>query len=339
MSTLQAVLISTDIDPENAIKEAKKYIKNKRKYTTTSSFYRFTNIPKNKFNLKTLKIKDIDDDVKLIIGDLKEEFKELKGSGIMDFLKNPIGTIKEAFSGIPTKLNNVSQRTLQENGKKPIILLKLAKTPLNQQLSNVVNIISLGKMQEVANKYGYDKMFHISLIATLPNNNNIIIEKNETVTIEPLQNSKSINDKTEYLNVAVMDPILNLNEMINKTIQYMGESSFYSYDAFDNNCEKFVKSILRANNLYNNRIDDFINQDTINIKKDLNESGFSYVPKTIRKITDFASIVSRLVGKGTQKEALDHYEKYLKKNNIDDELIDLTDKFIDFINCEGIKFI
>ena len=66
-----------------------------------------------------------------------------------------------------------------------------------------------------------------------------------------LNNSKSLNQNTEYLNIAVQDPNLNLNEMINKTIKYMGDDKFYSYDAFDNNCEKFVKSILQANNLYN----------------------------------------------------------------------------------------
>jgi hypothetical protein len=37
-----------------------------------------------------------------------KEFKHLVGTGIMDFIKDPIGHIKEAFAGIPTKYNNVS---------------------------------------------------------------------------------------------------------------------------------------------------------------------------------------------------------------------------------------
>ena len=256
MYALHTVEIPNNLNITQAKEEAQKYIKDKKKkyYRETKNYYRFRNISKQKFKPKTFRSKKLENDVILVYGELKDEYKNLYGGGFMDFLKNPIGTIKEAFSGIPTRLNNVSQRTLKDFGKLPIILLKLAKTPLNENISNVVNTISLGKMKELANKYGYDKMFHISLIATLPNNNNIIIEKNEVVIIEPLNNSKSLNQNTEYLNIAVQDPNLNLNEMINKTIKYMGDDKFYSYDAFDNNCEKFVKSILQANNLYNNRL-------------------------------------------------------------------------------------
>jgi len=344
MLALHCVEINNDIDIDDARKMSQEFIKDKKKkfYRETKNYYRFRNISKQKFKPKSFKSKKINKDVILIFGELKDDYKhlgKLSGAGFMDFIKDPIGHIKEAFAGIPTKLNNVSTKTLNEFGNMPINALQIARTPLNNVLEGAINALSLGKFSELKNKYGFDKLYHLSLIATL-SNNKIIIEKNEVITIEPLSQSSSIKANTEYFNVPLNNPNLNLNTLIDNTLKYMGNSKFYDYDSFNNNCQSFIDSILKANNLYNDNAGTFLMQNVQGISQDLKTSGFSYVPKIMKKITNMGSIFSRLTGKGSKMDALKAFEDYINKNKLTDaEKNDFTEHFINFINSEGFKFL
>lgn len=338
---LHAVEVKNNIDIEKAKMIAQEFIKDKKKkmYKESKNFFRFRNIPKQKFKPRSFKSKKINEDIILVYGILKPENNHLSGSGFMDFIKNPIGHIKEAFAGTPTKLNNTATKTLNEYGNLPINALQIARTPLNNMLEGAINAVSLGKFSELKNKYGFDKLYHLSLIATL-STNKIIIEKNEVITIEPLSQSGSIKSNTEYYNIPLNNPNLNLNTLIENTKNLMGESKFYDYDSFTNNCQNFIESVLKANNLYNQQAGNFLMQNVSGIQQDLNSSGFSYVPKVMRKITNMGSIFSRLMGKGTKKDALDAFEKYVEKNKLtESEMNNLTEHFIDFINSEGFRFL
>jgi hypothetical protein len=333
---LHTIEISNKIPLEEAKKKAQEFIKDKKKkyYRETKNFYRFRNISKQKFEPKSFKSKKINDDIILVFGNLKDEWKQLKGGGIIDVLKNPIGTLKEAFAGIPTKYNNVSRNTLEKHNEK-ILSLRIARTPLNPALGGLLNTMSLGKWNELQKKHGFDKLFHLSLIA----NNNVIIEKNETITIELLNKSKSIKPNTEFLDVNV-NKDMTLISMMDTTQKYMGDNKFFDYDAFNNNCQFFIKAILDSNGLSTDATNKFLFQDLSGMKQDLDNSKFSFIPKVMRKITDLGSIVSRLSGKGNKQKALKAFEEYTKRHNITHHDVEaITEDFINFINQEGIKFI
>ena len=251
----------------------------------------------------------------------------------MDVLKDPIGTIKEAFAGTPTKYNNVSRRTLEKYGNDKILTLKIARTPLNKMLSGILNVMTLNKWNELQKKYGFDNLFHLSLIA-----NDVIIEKNETVTIEEVKHSSSLKSNTEYHNVPLNGKNITIKELVDNGQKMMGDK-WFSYESFSNNCQSFVSSILRANGLETPEIRKFLYQDLTDFNEDLNKSGFSFVPKVMKHITDLGSIASRLTGKGTKKQALKAFEEHLKKNNFDNDNDNFTERFIEFINCEGLKFL
>lgn len=236
----------------------------------------------------------------------------VSGSGILDVLKDPVGTIKEAFSGVPTKLNNISTKTVKEFGNYPITKILIARTPLSNALEGAINAISLGKFKELKDKYGYDKLFHLSLIITV-NSTDIIYEKNEVITIEPLSMSKSIKPSTELLNVPVLEH-LTLYSFVENTRYAMGDNKFYDYDAFKNNCQDFILQSLKANSLLNQEAKNFLLQDVSGIKKDLDNSSYSYVPKVVKSITNLGSFVSRLVGKGSKKKDVDKLVKLLIKS-------------------------
>lgn len=267
----------------------------------------------------------------------KRKDKQKEGGALSDIITKPIETITNAFSPI-NKYNNTATETLNLYGNVPIANLVIAKTPLNKLLEVGINAISLNKFNELKQKYGYDELYHLSLIANLTGGSKIIIEKNEVVTIEKLQNSKSIKNNTMYFKLPYSKG-LTINNMLNNAHKLMG-NDFWNYDAFNNNCQTFILKILEANNLLTPPAKAFIYQDVKSIHDDLNKSGFSYVPKIMKKITDMGSIVSRLIGKGNDDKALKDFNLYLQKNNIKSKDFKSINKhFIKFINNEGIKFL
>jgi hypothetical protein len=339
---LQSVEVRNNVTLEQARGIAQKFIKDDKKkfHKEKKNFYGFRNIPKQKFVKDSFRSKKINDNIILLYGDLKEGNEKLIGKGFIDVLKDPIGTIKEAFRGAPSKYSYKSKETLDKYGNMNIKELTIARTPLNKILTTAINTISLGEFKKLQEKYGLDKLYHLSLIATLSDNQKIIIEKNEVITIEPLSSSSSIKSNTEYLKIPVTKK-LTLNTMMENTKKAMGDNLYFSYESFKNNCQHMILQILSQNHMLTQNAKDFLFQNVDRIGQDLEKSDkFNYVPKIMHKITNLGSIASRLMGKGNTNEVKDAFDKYLKKSGIDsDDLKLLTPAFLDFINSEGLKFL
>ena len=70
---------------------------------------------------------------------------------------------------------------------------------------------------------------------------------------------KYFKENSEILNVAI-GKTLTINEMLEKTKTKMGKK-FFPYSAKDNNCQRFILSMLEGNNLANKSNKDFIKQN------------------------------------------------------------------------------
>jgi hypothetical protein len=143
------------------------------------------------------------------IRNLKDSIAERRrGNGITDILKP-----KQAF-------NNTSKKTLKKYGDLPIVALNIYRTPIPSAIDYVLNLISLGKWKAGKKKYGFDKFFHLALVATVKDANNlkyIIIEKNEVVNIST---SYQTNDNTEVMPVyELKNANLSINDMVLKTLK------------------------------------------------------------------------------------------------------------------------
>ena len=254
-------------------------------------------------NLKPKKSKK--DNIDLLYNHLNKIYlnkKKLSGAGIIDTITQPIKNIYSAVMPI-TSLNNISTRTLEQYGNYPIQEITIARTPLNAMLEGVINVASFNKFEELKKKFGFDNLFHLSLICKVVFKGgfkNIVVEKNEVINIEPLDQNNSTNNKTQYLKM--IPPIrTNLNSMIKRTENFMG-SDFLTYNSFFNNCQHFVSSFLDSNQMLNIKTKNFILQDVGKIKSGLDDSGFGFVPKAMNVITDIGSRFSRLIGNGDKDE-------------------------------------
>lgn len=234
----------------------------------------------------------------------------LEGAGFFDFLKQagtfiskgvskaielPKKAIQRVFS--PSKeLNNISKKTLKEYGHFPIVRLQIYRTPLSGMINTLLSAVSFGKIDELKKKYGYDKFYHLALVATVKTHKgekNIIIEKNEAPNISTKYETSEL---TEVMTLPPLTKRISLQQLIDFTIQKVGEN-FFRYSAFTTNCQRFIMDILESNQIPTTEAKDFILQSMEELAKELPD----YVKGTAQFITDLGGTVSKLTGKGEER--------------------------------------
>lgn len=184
-------------------------------------------------------------------------------------------------------------------GSGQVYHITLCREPVKSYINTVLNIISLGSWNAAKNKMNYDKMFHLSMIVDLamPEGSKVSlkIEKNEVIN---MTTKVAVQGDAERMDVPV-PCCITLIEMLQKAEQTVG-TPFFTYDAFTNNCQAFILSILKANGLASPDITAFVSQDAEALLKELPE----HVPAFASAITNLAGFWNRLYkGQGGQMTA------------------------------------
>jgi hypothetical protein len=280
---LHAVIFKKPYDIEKAKEEVKEYIKSGKKiaYRETAKSFRFRNIAKTKFIKGTFRTKKINPQISLVFGELKEEFNNLEGAGIMDFFKPKQG------------YNNTSTKTLKTYGDLVIKSLQIVRTPIMSIIDKALNLVSFGKWDNLKKEYSFDKLFHLALIANL-GRKNIVIEKNEVINIST---SYKMSKDSEVLDVPLNGKRFTTNEMLQKTRERMGDSQYFLYDGFKNNCQVFVRECLISEDLYSDKAKNFLFQDLEELAKKMP----SLSKKIMNIITDTGAVVNKITGQAKPK--------------------------------------
>ena len=208
------------------------------------------------------------------------------GKGFLDYFRNILDK---------NRYNLSTSAILKKYGNHKVMVLQINRTPIYNSINKALNLISLGKWNKVRKEFSYDTLYHLALVATILMDDGtykrILIEKNQQININ---DRPKMYDTTEFITIPVSTLDLTINNMLDNTIDKIGKDHFYTYDAFSWNCQDFIKSILMSNNLYNNRLNNFVYQELTDLVNNLP----SYVPITSRLITDLASLIDRLRGAG-----------------------------------------
>ena len=312
--TIQSIIIKKTVPLDEAVKKAKDITKKKKilmrelKHT-----YHFRNIAKTKFEKKSFRSKVVNPEITLVFAKLKPNYEHLGGStlsgegvfsdlfnyGIKKFAPKVVSAIVKS-----NDFNNVSSNTLENYGSYTIQGMQIYRTPISNILNNMMNLISLGKWNELRKKYGYDKLFHTALVCDI-GGKNIIVEKNEVVNIS---SSYKTSKDTQTYHINMQGKVFTLNDMVQGCKARMGDDKFFDYDAFTNNCQVFIKNMLQTVSLYDAGVDRFLFQDLSEIYKQLP----SYTSKIAKLITRAGAFISRLRGDGNDGE-----EKYDEEEKAD----------------------
>lgn len=217
----------------------------------------------------------------------KQEKKALKGTGIFS-------DIKKKFVNFGNKTANLFNKVVHhdiayppnltaiknEMGNEIITSLQIGRTPVPSAISSAMNAVSLGGFDKVFKSLPYDKLFHLFIIITT-DKGKFLLEKNERINV-----SKSIPSNDLEIRNVVIPNNLSVNTLIDNTQKYMG-GNFLPYDPATQNCQDFILSLLKANNILTEELNSFVKQNTSEIFKQ-NPN----LAKISRKLTDVGAAIN-----------------------------------------------
>lgn len=218
----------------------------------------------------------------------KVKFNELKHK----LQGNGIFTIDKRFS-------IESKNTLLKYGQWIVAKITLKRTPVMKVLEKFIDVISLKKYSEAK---GDATLFHLYAICEVvnPKNHqervNICIEKNDRPRIGTTLPQET--PQTESFNYLVRR-ILQLDSMMQNTINRFGESRFFIYNPLNTNndsgnCQRWLMDVFDANKLNNISIRNWIVQDISNLAKKIP----SFSQKIMNKVTDLGALSNQYLDKG-----------------------------------------
>jgi hypothetical protein len=237
----------------------------------------------------------------------------IEGGGLADYLKTAYKKTKNLATDIGSRVVGVvvgrndyppAERSLIDRyGNKKIIAICIYREKLSSTVSNLANVITLGQFNKVKNKYGYDDLYHLMMVLTLDGGIPILVEKNEVINIHEYPNIKPNYDKFELSLPSNWNT--DFKQFLANTQTFMG-SDYFTYDAFSNNCQRFIKSAIIANpplQQENPQAVRFIEQDLSGLQRDLSPTSKSIFKGT----TDLASRLNVLAkGKGFDGSNINH---------------------------------
>lgn len=187
----------------------------------------------------------------------KARYSSMEGGGLTDYFSKGISSYLPNFANATNQFVSEgyprdSLMWLRKNGSEQVRTIRVRRAPVNKNIERALHFISLGQWEEGKKAAGYDSMFHLALIV----NGRYTIEKLAKIrlatAIERLPNE-------EFMDVPITDRLF-IGDMLERTETVMGKERYFRYDAFENNCQNFVASILRANNLMTPELNLFVVQ-------------------------------------------------------------------------------
>jgi hypothetical protein len=184
---------------------------------------------------------------------------------------------------IPVQYSDSAFRFLQKYGETMITRVTVRRAPIAKGLEKAFQLISQGNWEAGKKAAGYDSMFHLSLIG----NGNLFFEKLSKIHLDDKVDKVAMS---EYWEVAVPVPV-SVNEMLERTrredLGGLGDERYYKYDPFVNNCQQFVRRMLKVNNWLTPELEAWVVQPTEKILEQNPEylSGFSLA------LTNFGAVV------------------------------------------------
>lgn len=157
---------------------------------------------------------------------------------------------------LPTAVRDV----LKQKGDLVIKKIFVCRVPISSNIINLGNLISNNKLDNIKEKLGYDKLYHLFMVLKLEDNTLYLVEKNEVIVLKQIDD---IPDNTEVIKINMKNRVIPLDALFENTIKLMGLDKFLKYDVANNNCQFFIVNILKANGLLTPAYNKFISQNIV----------------------------------------------------------------------------
>lgn len=155
---------------------------------------------------------------------------------------------------------------IDKYGLVPIVGMNVYRHPVDKEIIQVLNVVSLGEFEKNMKKQNYDKLFHLYMGVKLQSGILITIEKSDAIV--KLNVGVKVKPPTETMAVPLSNSI-TITQMLDGAKSILGDK-FFSYNGSNNNCQDFLIAMLKGVGLLNNDLQSFIKQNTKDLFKKLN---------------------------------------------------------------------
>jgi hypothetical protein len=145
----------------------------------------------------------------------------------------------------------VIKKVLEIYGDLQIRRMWVGKTPVSQNVSKILDLITFGGWSRAQKMY-YDQMFHLYMVAELFNGVYIRFEKNQSLSATVINLRDAINDQVLYLPIDVYpnySQLTTLNKMFQAALAKHGAHRIFDYDGVTNNCQRFILDLLMSSDI------------------------------------------------------------------------------------------
>jgi hypothetical protein len=229
---------------------------------------------------------------------LLEAVSENVGGGPLDVLKDVASRVKHFITGREGPSPSLRE-IISSYGDKKIINMYVCREPIFSELEKIASWLSNGNYDKVKKNLYYDKMFHLFINLELEDGTYIKFEKNEEIHAEKtgtFEKSQLSGEGSKCKIVDLHGKDITLNDLIKKGEELQGKSKFWNYDAVTDNCQVFVASVIKANNLLTSDLNNFIMQNVAEVFKTL-PYWSQKITKLLPKLKARLNILFKGVGK------------------------------------------
>mmetsp|Transcript_22325 Transcript_22325/g.48560 ORF Transcript_22325/g.48560 Transcript_22325/m.48560 type:complete len:327 (+) Transcript_22325:60-1040(+) len=233
-------------------------------------------------------------------------------------------TTKREAGELPLAVTELIETIEQNDGDAPsaacnITDMVVVRTPVQDYVGHLMQIISIGKYKDAIAESPYDRMFHLSVLI----NGKYVLQKNEVIDLSD-GGAASVTEESEVMKVNIpgMDTPspLTFTMLLDNTKRHMGDIKFSDYCAVTNNCQDFILAVLQSNGLATKELESFIKQDA--------EAIFNQLPihtKPVAKaLTNTAAVANKLAEDITIKHRETDYSALLEETVPADRLDDAS---------------
>jgi hypothetical protein len=186
-------------------------------------------------------------------------------------------------TNVPTK---AALKALQTYGRYTIKSMFVCRFPMSRAITDILNLVSLGKFNAVRHKIGLDTLFHLFVYLVLENDVVLILTKNEIVKI--IDDPKKIQQMTfasrDHKQLQCISVDISVDIPVDTTlgslfVNAMAQNDqFWSYDVRNNNCQDFVLNLLQGSQLLTRSTFEFVKQDALTL--------FHQLPQYVSKLSN-----------------------------------------------------
>jgi len=133
---------------------------------------------------------------------------------------------------------------LEKKGGGVIDRILVCRQPVSHAIQRVLNWLSLGKFAEAKKELVLDKLYHTFMRISYTLNGThyeVVLEKNEKPYF-----TQSRSRKDEENVAAPVSGGLTINDFVKNAMRKVGYNRYFVYDAFTNNCQRFVLDNLTS---------------------------------------------------------------------------------------------